>query len=191
LSESGFNVSAIDASSEMIKIAKTKTKNAFFKEGFMQSFKFTKKFDVILCLFTSINYNPKKEALKKTLLNFYNHCSEGGIVIFDLGIIKGQEKEKEGVFIHTYSKENLEIARINQWKPSKKKKDVFDANSLIFIKENGRIDFEIDEHELSLFSVEEIKLIMKKLGFKVEMYEDFNLKKYVDKSKRVIFVGQK
>jgi ubiquinone/menaquinone biosynthesis C-methylase UbiE len=189
--DNGFRVTGVDVNSEMLKLAKKKTKKASFVEGSMQSFKSKKKFDVITCLFTAINYNKNVSELKSTIKNFSNLLNKGGIVIFDLGLIKGKEDKKTGAFIDTYSEDNLQIARISQWNPSRENSDIYNANFLMLIKDKGKVDFEIDEHELGIFSVEEIKSIMENNGFAVKIYDDFSLKKYTKKSKRPIFVGQK
>ncbi len=189
--KAGFKVTGVDLNKEMLEIAKTKAKNCLFLNGKMQSFESKKKFDVILCLFTSINYNKNISDLEETLKRFYKLSNKNGIIIFDLGIIKGEEENKSGVFINTYVENNLELARINQWKPSKEKENIFNANSLIFIKENGKLDFGVDEHELGIFSVEEIKNLMEQIGFNVRIYNDFTLEEYNKKSKRPVFVGQK
>jgi len=175
--DNGFQVTGVDINPEMLKIAKAKVKNATFLEGSMQSFKSKKKFDVATCLFTAINYNTNISDLKATIKNFYNLLNKGGIVIFDLGLIKGQEEKKTGAFIDTYSEDNLQIARISQWNPSRENPDIYNANFLMFVKDKGKVDFEIDEHELGIFSVEEIKSIMEKNSFAVKVYDDFSLKK--------------
>jgi len=189
--DDGFKVTGVDINPEMLNIAKTKVKNATFLEGSMQTFKSKEKFDVVTCLFTAINYNKGISDLEATIKNFYELLNKGGIIIFDLGIIKGQEDKKRGVYIDTYAENDLQIARIGQWSPSKDNPGIFNANFLIFIKEKGKIDFEIDEHELGIFSVEEVKSIMEKVGFTVKIYDNYTLKKYTKKSKRPIFVGQK
>ena len=186
-----FQVTGVDVNSEMLKIARKKTKKASFVEDSMQSFKSKKKFDVITCLFTAINYNKNISELKSTIKNLSNLLNKGGIVIFDLGLIKGKEDKKTGAFVDTYSEDNLQIARISQWNPSRENPDIYHANFLMFVKDKGKVDFEIDEHELGVFSVEEIKSIMKNNGFAVKVYDDFSLNKYTKKSKRPIFVGQK
>lgn len=189
--ENGFKVTGVDVNSEMVKIAKTKAKNATFLKGSMQSFKSKEKFDVATCLFTAINYNKNISDLKNTIKNFYNLLSKGGIVIFDLGVIKGQKEKKNGIFIDTYTENDLQIARISQWNQSKDNPDIRNANFLMLIKDKGKIDFEIDEHELGIFSVEEIKSIMRNVGFAVKIYDNYTLKKYTKKSKRPIFVWQR
>ncbi|MCK5629559.1 MAG: class I SAM-dependent methyltransferase [Nanoarchaeota archaeon] len=189
--DKGFQITGVDVNSEMLKIAKKKTKKVSFIKGSMQSFKSKKKFDIITCLFTAINYNKNISELKTTIKNFYNLLNKNGIVIFDLGLIKGKENKKTGAFFDTYSEKNLQIARISHLSQSGDNPDIYNANFLIFIKDKGKVDFEIDEHELGIFSVEGIKSIMEKNGFDVKIYDDFSLKKYTKKSKRPIFVGHK
>ncbi|MFH1286373.1 MAG: class I SAM-dependent methyltransferase [Candidatus Magasanikbacteria bacterium] len=189
--EKGYNATGADINPEMIKIAKQKTNEVQYFEGAMQSFKSSNKFDIITCLFTAINYNKNIEELKETISNFYHLLNEDGIVIFDQGIIKGKDKDKQGAFVDTYSEDNLQVARISQWSPSRKNPDIYNANFLMFVKENGKVDFEIDEHELGIFSVEETKELMISQGFTVKIYDDFTMKKYTKTGKRPIFVGQK
>lgn len=189
--DSGFNVTGVDINSEMLKIAKEKTKNSKFLEGSMQSFKSKSKFDIITCLFTAINYNRNISELKTTIKNFHNLLNKGGVVIFDLGLVKGQEEKKSDAFIDTYSEKDLQIARISQWNPSRENPEIYNANFLMFVKDKGKIDFEIDEHELGIFAVEDIKSIMIKAGFSVRIYDNFALKNYTKKSRRPIFVGIK
>jgi len=189
--DSGFNVTGVDINSEMLKIAKAKVKSATFLEGSMQTFKSKEKFDIITCLFSAINYNKNISELKTTIKNFHNLLNNGGILIFDLGFVKGQEEKKSGVFIDAYSEKDLQIARISQWNPSRDNPEIYNANFLMFIKDKGKIDFEIDEHELGIFAVEDVKSMMTKAGFSIKVYDYFALKKYTKKSKRPIFVGLK
>lgn len=190
-SDSGFNVTGVDINSEMLKIAKEKAKNSRFLEGSMQSFKSKDKFDIITCLFTAINYNKNISELKTTIKNFHNLLNKGGIVIFDLGLVKGQEEKKRGVFIDTHSEKDLQIARISQWNPSRDNPESYNINFLMFIKDKDKIDFEIDEHELGIFAVKDIKSIMAKADFSVKVFDNFTLKNYTKKSRRPVFMGIK
>lgn len=187
----GFQVTGVDTNSEMLKLARKKTKKAIFIEDSMQSFRSKKKFDVITCLFTAINYNKDISELKSTIKKFSSLLKKGGVIIFDLGLVKRGEGENTRVSMDTYSENNLQIARISQWNPLGNNSDTYNANFLMLIKDKGRVDFEIDEHELGIFSVEEIKSIMRKNGFAVKVYDNFSMKKYTKKSKRPVFVGQR
>jgi SAM-dependent methyltransferase len=190
--DKGYNVVGVDVNSEMLKIAKGKTKKIRFVEGSMLTHKSKQKFDVVTCLFTAINYNRDILELKRTIINFSGLLRKGGIVIFDLGLVKGRKDIEAGkLFIDTYAENDLQIARISQWSQSKEKPDVHDAKYLMLIKENGKVDFEIDEHELGVFSVEEVKAILNENGFEVKIYADYCSKKYTKKFRKPIFVGQK
>ncbi len=188
LAQSGFNVTGVDINKEMIKIAKSKVKDASFVKGSMQTFKSKEKSDIVTCLFTSINYNKNISELKATLKNFYNLLNPYGILIFDLGLVSRYEGGKSDVFIDTYVENNLQIGRIGQWKESKKDPNLYIASYIILIKEKGKFDFVIDKHELCLFSVKEVRLILKDIGFDTKVYNDFTLNKFRKGSKRPIFV---
>ncbi|MBI2139259.1 class I SAM-dependent methyltransferase [Candidatus Woesearchaeota archaeon] len=190
-SDSGFRLVGVDINREMLKIARKKAKNAIFLESQMQSFRSKDKFDVITCLFSAINYNRNLSELKNTIMKFYELLKKGGIVVFDLGFIKGKKGRIGGAKLDTYSEKGLQIARIGQANPSKDDPDVCKIDFLIFIKNKGTIDFEIDEHELGMFSVREVKNTMAKAGFSVKIYGGFTLKKFTNKSKVPIFVGIK
>jgi ubiquinone/menaquinone biosynthesis C-methylase UbiE len=191
LIENSFKVVGVDINSEMLKIAKNKVKKAKFIKGDMSSLKLKEKFNIIICLFTAINYNKNISELKKTIKNFYNLLNKNGIVIFDLGLTKKNTKEEFPVGMTTYSENNLQIVRIGKWNISKDNPKICNANFLMLVKERGKIDFEIDEHELGIFSVKEVESIMKNTGFKVEVFDDFSLKKYTKNSRRPVFVGEK
>ena len=109
-------------------------------------------------------------------------------MIFDLGLIKSQEKRKMLPFIDSYSDENLKIARIAQWKPQGSD-DLWKATYLMFVKDRGKVDF--DKHHLCIFSVDEAKALMEKIGFKVEIFENFSLEKLSDEFRRPTFIGKK
>lgn len=195
LKEKGYSVTGIDINPGMLKIARKKAKGIKFIRGDMKKLELKEKFDAIICMFTSINYNTTLKELKKALSNFYKILNKGGIVIFDLGLTKeGKRAGKQKdycTYIDTYSETDLQIARISQWQPSKENKNIFNANFLMLVKDKGKIDFEIDEHKLGVFNPEEITKIMKSIGFKVSVYDNFSLKKYTKKSKRAVFVGTK
>src|SRR3989344_4302934 len=83
LSRMGYVVTGIDKNKEMLKIARKKTGSSKFFVGDMRTFNLGRKFDVILCMFTAINYNLTAADLIKTLRNFKRHLKKGGVVIFD------------------------------------------------------------------------------------------------------------
>ena len=188
LKKFGFNVAGLDLNKEMIKIAKKKLKAKFYIAD-MKSFSLDEKFDVIACVFTSMNYNLNKTELENTLKNFYEHLKQGGIVVFDIPPKRFLEKRIGKQWINVFEHGALKIVRISQLEKGAEENTVKNVMAYFF-KEKGKIDFEIDVHVQGLFSVAEVKKLMKKVGFKkVYVFGNMNFEKYTINSNRAYFVG--
>jgi ubiquinone/menaquinone biosynthesis C-methylase UbiE len=84
-----YVVSGLDLSSEMLKVAKKKLPKAKFYHQDMTNFKLDEKYDVILCLFDSINHLLKFNDWQKVFIKAAEHLNDKGVFIFD---INTQEK---------------------------------------------------------------------------------------------------
>ncbi|OPY24054.1 MAG: ubiquinone/menaquinone biosynthesis methyltransferase [Methanobacterium sp. PtaU1.Bin242] len=183
-----FKIVGVDLNPEMLKIAQNKVLDVEFTEGDMKTLDLKEEFDVIICMFSAMNYNTTLDELKATLKNFYNHLYEGGILIFDLGI--NQENWIEGlVSVDTVVDEKFKLARICQ---SHLEEGIFNANFVFLIKEDGKVDFDIDQHKLGVFPIEDVINLMGKTGFENFIYTDFTQKNWdVLSGDRPVFVGVK
>lgn len=84
LAKAGYQVTGLDFSEEMIKIAKSnKTENCEFIVGDARSFKFDKKFDVIISLFHVFSYQTSNADAVGFLQTIRNLLTDNGISIFD------------------------------------------------------------------------------------------------------------
>lgn len=186
LLKDSFDVLGVDVNSEMLKIAREKLPDIILLEGDMKELNLDKKFDVVICMFSAMNYNTTLEEFKGTLKNFYNHLNEGGVLIFDYGI--NQENWIEGlVSVDTVVDDDLKLARICQ---SQLEDGIFHANFVFLIKEKGKLDFDIDQHKLGVLGIEEVIDSMTKTGFESFIYSDFTEKEWdVLSGERPIFVG--
>jgi len=168
-----FNVTGVDINEDMLKIARKKVPEADFILGNMKDLELENKFDVVICIFSAIHYNINYKELKDTLTNFYNYLEEGGILIYDLSF--NTENWIEGlVSVDTVVEEQLKIARICQ---SQLTNGIFNAKFVFLVKDNGEFDFDIDEHKLGVFEIDEVSKLMEKIGFKTFMYGDFTSEK--------------
>ncbi len=183
-----FKIMGVDISSEMLKIARKKLPDIYFTNEDMKKLDLGQKFDVIICMFSAMNYNTTLEELERTLNSFYNHLREGGVLIFDLGLNK--ENWIEGlVSVDTVVDENLELARICQ---SHLENGIFNSSFVFLVKENGNLDFAIDEHTLGVFEMEKVINLMKDTGFDVFIYSDFNEEEWrIGTGERPVFIGVK
>lgn len=183
-----FQITGVDINQDMIQIAREKLPDVKFTIGDMKNLRLNHKFDVVICMFSAMNYNTSIKELKGTLNNFYKHLNPGGILIFDYGI--NQENWVEGlVSVDTVVEDNLKLARICQ---SHLEDNIFNANFVFLIKEDGKLDFDIDQHQLGVFGIEEVMDSLADAGFKTFIYSDFTSKNWdVLSGERPIFVGVK
>ncbi|MDH5747096.1 MAG: class I SAM-dependent methyltransferase, partial [Candidatus Bathyarchaeota archaeon] len=107
---SDFQCTGIDINRNMIKTAKNKVPNAEFKVANMINFKLKERFDVIVCLFSSIGYVQTFTKLVKTLENFYEHLNDKGLVIVEPWIFK--KDFKKGIYLDTYEDEKVKLVRM-------------------------------------------------------------------------------
>lgn len=186
LKQKGYSVTGVDLNQEMLKIARKKVKGIRFIQQDMKKLKLNKKFDVITCFFSSIHYNKNLKELKKTLINFYKHLDATGILIFDCGFVK--ERLDLG---HRYA-DGFETKKFTLTRCSRsyiKNKKLVIPFVYVVQKDNKNI-VEEDKHELGIFSIEEIKKIMNKVGFKTEVFFEIGL--HGNKSSKIpYFIGVK
>ena len=147
----------------MLAVAKKKVKGITLKKADMTKLKLNKKFDIILCLFSSIGYVKTYAMLEKTIKNFYDHLNTDGIVIIEPWFVNATYKTGSP-HILAYDGTDVKIARVDV---AKKKGNIsyMDMHFLIAERNKDTKHF-VDRHELGLFEEKNILRIMKNIGFK-------------------------
>jgi SAM-dependent methyltransferase len=183
-----FEILGADINQDMLKIAREKLSDVEFIEADMKDLNLKREFDVIICMFSAMNYNHTMEEFEKTINNFYNHMHKGGVLIFDMGI--NQENWIEGlVSVDTVVNDEVKLARICQ---SHLEDGIFNADFIFLTKEDGKLDFDIDQHKLGVFPIEEVINSLIKIGFQNFIYSDFNKDEWnILSGERPIFVAVK
>jgi ubiquinone/menaquinone biosynthesis C-methylase UbiE len=180
-----FSITGMDKSNDMLKIARKKVKGAEFLKGDMEGMDLRRRFDLIICMFGSINYSVTYEELERVLKRFRKHLKKGGVLIFDLGFNRENWIERY-VNIDTLVEDDLELARISQ---SHSRGDIFDMNFIFLVKEKGKLDFMIDQHKLGIFEISRVRRLMNKVGFKTYIYSNYTSKAWRKGLNRPVFVG--
>ena len=157
-----YDVVGMDLNTQMLKVARKKFPAVHFCRGDMISFDLNRKFDVIVCLFSSIAYVNGYAGLKKAVGRFFSHLNPGGIVLiepfhtresFIIGAINGGTMGAEGV-------------KISRFNVSRRRgsKAILDFHFLLATKKGVR--YFQDLHELSLFDIDKFLQILKVAGFR-------------------------
>lgn len=83
-----YEVWGVDLSTKMLSIAKKKVPRAKLSRQDMVRFRLSERFDVICCVFDSINHITSFIHWKKLFANVQRHLSDRGIFIFDINTQK-------------------------------------------------------------------------------------------------------
>ena len=165
-----FECTGVDISDGMLNIAKKTIKGAQFIKSDMIELNLQTKFDVILCLFSSIGYVKTYENLQRTIQNFYDHLKLGGVLIIEPWFTRSVYMEGTP-HITTYEGENLNIARANIAK-IENDLSVMNMHYLIAKKDADDVVYYTEKHELGFFEIDKTLEIMKEVGIEPEFLEN-------------------
>jgi SAM-dependent methyltransferase len=147
-----YNTTGLDISEEMLAIARERNPDVQFALGDMKDTTLNQTFDVITCLFGSINYNTTLEQLKKTLDNLAKHLKPGGLLIIE-PIFTRESFIDRHLSIDSVDESDMKIARVGLPR-EEEGHAVLELQSLIATKDG--ITHYIDIHAMGLFSKQSI-----------------------------------
>jgi len=78
-----FHCTGVDASPQMLRIARRKVPSARFVRGDMRSFRLGRQFDVVSCLFSGIGHVRTESGLRQTIASLVRHVKPGGVVVIE------------------------------------------------------------------------------------------------------------
>jgi ubiquinone/menaquinone biosynthesis C-methylase UbiE len=107
-----FECEGIDVSRDIIAVAKKNVPGIRFVIANMTDFDLGKRFDVVLCLFSSVGYLLTERDIQKASSNFARHLKRGGVLIVEPWFGKSEWSDK-AIHMQTYDSDWLKIARIS------------------------------------------------------------------------------
>ncbi|HMS63636.1 MAG TPA: class I SAM-dependent methyltransferase [Ignavibacteria bacterium] len=181
-----FNVTGIDNSRQMLKIAAQKLPGSEFYLKDIRDFSLNKKFDLILCLYDTINHLTLFSDWKKIFINVFKHLKKNGVFIFDINTLyKLNFISAISPIINEFDSNYL-LVHVNKINRNK-----FNWNLKVFekIKKNN---FDLIETNIQEASFEK-DIILKELSkyFKIERAEEESGRKADKNSERIYFICRK
>lgn len=180
----GYKTFGNDLNPGMLKIAKQNHPQAKYWQQDMKKINPPEKFDLIVCLFNTINYNFGLKELTATLRQWHRLLNPGGLVVFDTMFT--QDSWIDGHFsIQQLSQPNLDVARISKSRRVRNR-GVVDITYLVFRSHQKEV---IEtENEIYIFNKKDIIEALQSAGFTPEgKNKSFQTKKGLAK----MFVGRK
>ncbi len=195
LARQGYEVSGIDYSQPMIDLAKKKLREDELKvpiyQASMDSFshlKVERDYDLITCLYDSLNYILKEKEVMQCFAEVYNHLRSGGAFIFDV--------TTEYNLLHNFAgyvfAENFEDASYiweNEYDIVRK---ICKSKVTMFMKEQKQFNRYIEVHVQRVYSNADIREMLENEGFQIlGMFHNLTENPPQNQSERIHFVCQK
>jgi SAM-dependent methyltransferase len=162
--EHGFAVDGLDLDPGFVRIARGKLPKASVYEADMTSFEIDRRYDVVLCLFSSIGYVRTLDNLQRALARFRAHLAPGGIVAvepwFPPGVL-----QPGYVKVNTAEAREVTVCRMSHTSIDGR------LSHLRFEYLIGRadgIEHAVEIHELGLFTTEEMAEGFRRAGLEAE-----------------------
>ena len=181
----GYNIEGLDLSTNMLKVAQAKGLKVY--QSNMIDFELNRKYDLILCVYDSLNYLQKGSDLQHCFNSVKKHLSQDGLFIFDLN---SDHKINEVIPNNPVKTEyrkigDIEFIWLNSTKPESW------ISELIFFQkmENGKYLRFYEKHIEKAYGMNEVKHLLKEANLEIlASYSDFEFSEIEKDSMRWFFV---
>jgi SAM-dependent methyltransferase len=158
--EHGFEVDGLDIDPALVTIAQRKLSRGSVYEADMTAFELGRRYDVVVCLFSSIGYVRTLENVQRTFEHVRDHLAEGGIALVEPWFPPGVLQPGR-VLIKTAEASGVSVARMSHCAIEGR------LSSLRFEYLVGRalgIEHVVETHELGLFTADELLACFQRAG---------------------------
>ena len=182
-----YDVWGLDRSRQMLAIARKKVPHARLSRQNMVKFQLRERFDVICCVFDSINHIPAFADWKRLFANVHHHLLAGGVFIFDINSQKKLNRHMaEPAWVHRFGN-NFLIMKVTGTKRTRSS----NWNIKIF-ERTGRNRYLLHEENIQEVSFPVPKIVRAlKVNFPSVQIIDTDRKQPSPESERLYFVCKK
>ena len=160
----GYEAEGLDLDAEMLAVARERLPETPFHEGDMTSFGLGKRFDAVVCMFSSIGYARSEEGLRSAIASMANHLEPGGVLVVEPWLAPDAWRERHvgAVFV---DEPELKIARINV---AERDGAVSIVEFQYLVGTPDGVERFSERHELGLITVEQYLEAFRAAGLEVE-----------------------
>jgi SAM-dependent methyltransferase len=158
-----FEVEGLDIDTELLEAARRRNPGLVFHQGDMIDFHLGHRFDVVICLFSSIGYVKTLDNLARAMDCMAHHLEPGGLLIIEPWFTP-ENWQPNTVHALYIDEPELKIARVNT-SLVEGHLSYFDFHYLIGTPEGT--EYLLERHELGLFTIEEMQAALAGAGLEV------------------------
>lgn len=159
-----YKVDGIDLDENLLEIARQKNPASRFEAADMTNFDLGRKYDIVMCLFSSIGYVKSLEKVRKTLQCFKGHLSPNGLIIVEPWFTPDTWSPGQ-LYMKTAEIENIKVCRMSI---SERIGNLSKLRFEYLIGTSEEIQHEKEYHELGLFTVEEMRQCFETAGLETD-----------------------
>ena len=163
-----FEIDGIDINEKFVEIARLKNSNGSYHVCDMTKFNLDKKYDVVICLFSSIGYLRSFDSIVSALKCFNQHLNQNGLAIIEPWFTAENSLTVRMDMI-TYDKEEIKICRTAHSYPENEF-SILNFHYLVATIDKGVRYFD-ERHEVRRTSTEEMFEAFEEAGFEVTFDE--------------------
>jgi SAM-dependent methyltransferase len=160
----GYDLEGLDLDPEMLAVARERLPAVTFHQGDMADFDLGKRFDAVVCMFSSIGYVKTEKRLRSAAAAFGRHLEPGGVLVVEPWLAPDVWRDRHigSVFVE---EPELRIARMNV---PEREGDVSIVEFQYLVGTPDGIERFSERHELGLFTVEQYLDAFRSAGLEVE-----------------------
>ncbi len=164
LMEMGFRVDGCDIEPDFVEIAAAKNPEGSFVQGDMIDFDLGKRYDAVLCLFSSIGYVRTVENLRLAIWCLAEHVRPDGLVVVEPSFQPGDLTDRR-VGMQTAEGDGLHVCRMAH---TQIHGNIVRIQFEYLAGHSGGIRRAEETHELAMFSREEMEEAFRRASLEVE-----------------------
>jgi ubiquinone/menaquinone biosynthesis C-methylase UbiE len=164
---SQYDVDGIDVEEAFMAIARRKNPTRNYVCADMIDFSLDRKYDVVLCLFSSIGYVKTIENVTKTLVCFKRHLNTGGVMVVEPWLVPEVWKVGQ-ISVHTAERDGRHVVRMGY---CGREGSISTLTFHYLIGMPDGVRYEVERHELGLFSRVEMLRVFEIAGLAVQYSE--------------------
>lgn len=159
-----FQCTGLDASPEMLKVARKRLPGIPLVRGRMESFDLGHQFDAVICMFGALGYTRTLAGMRKAIRCMADHVKPGGVLIIQPWL-EPQVWKVGRLAIRTVEAPGQIITRVTSPLPAGRRTSRFEMQYLI-ARSRRPIQHAVEIHELGLFRRADIQAAIRREGLR-------------------------